>query len=477
MSLEPGQVLDGKYRIKRLIGEGGMGAVFEGENVKIQRRVAIKVVHAAYASNSGVMARFQREAQAAGRIGNDHILEVLDLGELPDGSHYMVLEFLDGEPLSKRIETRGRMDPRELAPLAIQMLKGLGAAHGAGIIHRDLKPDNIFLLKEKAGVQDFVKIIDFGISKFQPLSGGDGMKMTSTGAVMGTPYYMSPEQASGNNQIDARSDLYAVGVILYEAVTGRVPFDGDTFNQLMFKIVLQDAPPPMEVVPDLDPAFASIVMKAMVRDVAGRFQTADEFSQALKAWLEKGADVHVPVATRGDASIPGVPVGAFGKTGQNPSLTQGGGSRTGGAVQPRATGGTWAASQPGVPPQPPGSQKLVVGAIAGGLALLAAIVGGVVMFRGKSAEQPPGPPTPAAVAPPAPSPPPAPKPVEVAPAPRPVEAAPAPKPAETAAVPAPKPAPKTASHAPAAAKPGKPAAKPGAAAAKPASGAEPYFGY
>jgi len=186
MSLEPGQTIEGKYRIKGLIGEGGMGAVYEGENTRIQRRVAIKVLHPSYTQNEDVMARFQREAQAAGRIGNDHILEVLDLGSLPDGSHFMVLEFLDGEPLSARIQRVGRMQPHEVAPLARQMLKGLAAAHAAGIVHRDLKPDNIFILKEKAGTPDFVKIIDFGISKFQPLS-GDGMKMTRTGAVMGTP--------------------------------------------------------------------------------------------------------------------------------------------------------------------------------------------------------------------------------------------------------------------------------------------------
>src|SRR5689334_23048192 len=149
MSLELGQVLEGKYRIVRLIGEGGMGAVYEGENIRIHRRVAIKVVHPAFASNAEVVARFQREAQAAGRIGNDHILEVLDLGVLPDGAHFMVLEFLDGEPLSKRISRIGRMSPQEIAPLARQMLKGLGAAHVAGIVHRDLKPDNIFILKEK----------------------------------------------------------------------------------------------------------------------------------------------------------------------------------------------------------------------------------------------------------------------------------------------------------------------------------------
>ena len=226
MSLQPGQILDNKYRIVRLIGEGGMGAVFEGENTLIKRRVAIKVLHAQAASHEGTVLRFEREAQAAGRIGSEHILEILDLGVLPGGERYMVMEFLDGEPLSSRIRTHGRLTPAQLYPLFRQALTGLDAAHRAGIIHRDLKPDNIFVLHRKLGHNDFVKLIDFGISKFNVL-GGD-MAMTRTGAVMGTPYYMSPEQAKGASNIDARSDLYTMGVIAYEALAGQVPFNGDT---------------------------------------------------------------------------------------------------------------------------------------------------------------------------------------------------------------------------------------------------------
>ena len=320
MRIEPGQVFGGKYKIIGLLGEGGMGAVYEGENARIHRKVAIKVLHTGLVQNADVVKRFEREAQAAGRIGSRHIVEVLDLGELEDGTRYMVLEFLEGETLERRIKTRGRMSVEEVVPIMHQLLEGLGAAHQAGIIHRDLKPANVYLLPTKMGIRDFVKILDFGVSKFNVLGGDEAMSMTRTGAVMGTPFYMSPEQAKGSRSIDARSDLYAVGVILYECITGQVPFSAETFNELMFKIVLESPPPPESFVPHLNPAMGAVVRRAMAREPADRFQTVVQFQQAL-------AEIGGQQTYQGHPGNPATQSGAYPQA--NAPGTRGGGQAQG----------------------------------------------------------------------------------------------------------------------------------------------------
>lgn len=366
MGLEIGDTIDDKYRIVKLLGEGGMGAVYEGENVRIHRRVAIKILHANVASNEDAVQRFEREAQAAGRIGSEHIVEVLDLGDLPGGHRYMVMEYLDGQSLSDRISSAGRLSPQATSGIIIDMLDGLKAAHDAGIIHRDLKPDNVFLLTNKNGKRDFVKIVDFGISKFSSLGGE--FSMTRTGAVMGTPYYLSPEQAKGERELDARADLYAVGVILYEAAAGRVPFDGETFNELLFKIVLEPVPPLSTYVPDIDPHFAAIVEKAMARDPALRFQTAEEMKLALSGWLA------------GQPAAPELLASASAATAARAEMkSQIGFDGNAGTIM--QTNGAWANTNAGAATSK-GSKKVIIAAAAAAALLL----GGFGLYAMKSSE-------------------------------------------------------------------------------------------
>ncbi len=324
MALQPGEIIDGKYRIVKLIGEGGMGAVYLGENTRIKRKVAIKVLHASVAEKVEVVARFEREAQAAGRIGSEHIVEVLDLGSLPSNERFMVMEYLEGEDLTSRIKSRKRLTPHECIPILDQVLEGLGAAHEAQIVHRDLKPDNIFILNNKAGRADFVKILDFGVSKFSALD--SEMSMTRTGAVMGTPYYMSPEQAKGG-VVDNRSDLYAIGVVLYQMVTGRVPFNASSFNELLFKIALESPEPVEQIVPDCPPSFTAIINKAMAREPEARFQSSQEFRAVLQQWAHSGAAPGVPAPTQPMPAMPDMrhPMGSSPMlAGSNPELRQSG---------------------------------------------------------------------------------------------------------------------------------------------------------
>ena len=297
MGLSEGDVIDGKYRILRLLGKGGMGTVWVAENLRVRRHVAIKVLTRTAAEATGdALLRFEREAQAAGQIGSDHIVEVLDLGTTADGDRFMVLEYLEGDTLKQRMRL-GRLDGQKTAQVFCQLLEGLTAAHAAGIIHRDIKPDNVFLQREKAGHRDWVKILDFGISKFSQLSAEEG-QVTRAGMFMGTPFYMSPEQARTAHAVDTRSDLYSVAVMLFETLTGQVPFSGTTFTELLFKIAFEPQPHPRAVMPTLDDEICAIVLKGMARDPAARFQTAGEFAAALTAWdARRNASPASPMGT------------------------------------------------------------------------------------------------------------------------------------------------------------------------------------
>lgn len=283
-AISPGVVVDGKYRVGRRIGEGGMGTVYEGENLRIERKVAIKVLHAHVASSPEFALRFEREARASARIGSQYVCDVLDLGDLPNGDRYLVMEYLEGESFEERLETR-RLDARQLAPIAFEVLDGLGSMHQASVIHRDLKPANVFLAKRSGGRPETVKILDFGVAKIVP-RGDEPGEMTSTGMMMGTPLYMSPEQARGARDVDGRTDLYAASVMFYRALTGEVPHSGDNLHELLFKIVLEDPRPILELAPDVDPAFAAIVTRGLARDPDARWPSARAYQEAIAAWGE-----------------------------------------------------------------------------------------------------------------------------------------------------------------------------------------------
>ena len=281
MLIAAGTVLEGKYRVAKLLGAGGMGSVWIAEHTMLQRMVAVKILDSSAKKDATAIQRFVREAQTAARLRSDHIVDVLDVGRFDDGTPFLVMELLEGETLSARIKRLGRLTQHEAALFVDQLLDGLGAAHAAGVIHRDIKPDNCFITMKNG--RDHLKLLDFGISKVA----GDPreMRMTKTGVVMGTPYYMAPEQARGAKEIDHRCDLYAAGAILYECVTGRVPFDAESVNELLFKIVLEPLTPPRSLVHDLAPDFEQLVLHAMARESVDRFQTAQSFRDALGAWI------------------------------------------------------------------------------------------------------------------------------------------------------------------------------------------------
>jgi serine/threonine-protein kinase len=289
--LSRGDIIDGKYLVARLIGEGGMGAVYEGVNLRLQRPVAIKVMHASMARDRDLVRRFEREARAAAKIGSKHIADVLDLGDLPDGDRFMIMEYLDGESLSSRLKKRGRITPHEAAGIGIQLLEGLIKVHEARIVHRDLKPANIFLAKGDDG-RDFVKILDFGICKVLRPDPGRAEVSTGIGDIFGTLAYMCPEHIEhGAKALDERSDLYAVGVILYRCVAGRVPFQARDLVDLLRQLREGHTPSLREIAPELDRNFVRIVDKAIEWERKARFQTAADFQSALVRWSKSAARI------------------------------------------------------------------------------------------------------------------------------------------------------------------------------------------
>ena len=272
-------ILDGKYELVRLLGTGGMGTVYEARHVILGKRVAVKFLHSGYASDEAVVQRFFREAQAAAAIGHKNIIDVMDVAVTSEGVPYLVMEYLEGESLGSLIARRNRVDVAAACGIMEPVLLALGAAHQTGIVHRDLKPDNIFLA-HREGAPPQVKLIDFGISKHT--RGTGETNLTQAGSVLGTPCYMSPEQAAGG-EVDARSDLWSAGVILHELLTGEPPFDGDNVNMILAAVLTKEVPRPTTRFADFPIEAEQIVMRALARDRDHRFSSAAEMLEWLRS--------------------------------------------------------------------------------------------------------------------------------------------------------------------------------------------------
>jgi serine/threonine protein kinase len=276
-----GKVLNEKYRIIRRLGEGGVGAVYLGEHVIIGKKVAVKVLHAEFARDDRIVMRFFREAQAAAAIGHKNIVDVMDVGvSSPGGEPYLVMEYLEGESLGSLLGREKRLDLAAASSILEPALRALVAAHAKGIVHRDLKPDNIFLLHEPDELPT-VKLIDFSIAKF--MRDGAQSKITYPSQVFGTPAYMSPEQAVGASSVDHRTDLFSIGVIFYEMLSGELPFVAENNTALLLKIVSEAPRPPKEVYAGFPLVAEPVVARALAKKVEDRFQNAAEMLDSIKS--------------------------------------------------------------------------------------------------------------------------------------------------------------------------------------------------
>ncbi len=286
-----GTTVAGRYKVIKLLGEGGMGQVYLAEHTAIEKRIALKVLRAEYAHKGEIVTRFQQEAISASRIKHPNVLDVFDFGQLENGCFYLAMEFLEGNDLADELQRARVLTAPRALPIAMQICRALAVAHSKGVVHRDMKPENVFLQRTGDG-EEIVKIVDFGIAQLKPsneeaAAASTHRRLTRTGMIFGTPEYMAPEQASGKHA-DLRCDIYACGIILFELFTGTVPFTGETFLGVLTKH-LNEMPPAMRsVYPDLQlsPELEGVVMRALAKDPTQRYQTMSELAQALASTPE-----------------------------------------------------------------------------------------------------------------------------------------------------------------------------------------------
>jgi hypothetical protein len=439
MLLQANVVIADRFRLIRQLGQGGMGSVWLATHLALDIPCAVKFIEGEIAQLPEAQARFEREAKAAAQLRSPHVVQILDHGVF-QGTPYIAMELLDGEDFGKRLAKLGRMPPGDVIRIITQTCRALTKAHSVGIVHRDLKPDNIYLVPDDD--REIAKVLDFGIAK---TTGGIDGSNTKTGAMLGTPYYMSPEQAQGTRAVDARSDLWSLAVIAFQALTGRLPFESEALGDLLVKIIVAPIPNARDFAPDLPPTFDAWWQKGSQRDPSLRFQSARELADSLALALGQSQGIggesgpYRPMQSSVADGLPGYTAPQGMSTGGYRAVT---GAAMAGTQLGPTTGATMSRTFDGPGGGP--SKKGLAMALGGGAVLLLALgIAGVSMMKGKGDAQAPV----VAAAPPTPSPqpaavekvaPPAPPPAPVAlPAEAPATAIAAEKPvAEVAAAPA-----------------------------------------
>lgn len=272
-----GDVLSGKFRVERVLGVGGMGVVVAATHLQLGQRVALKFMLKAAMGYGDNVARFEREARAAVRLRSDHVAKVTDVGRLDDGAPYMIMEFLEGDDLDRYMRTHGPLPIQLAVDFVLQACEAIAEAHSLGIVHRDLKPKNLFLTQRLNG-EPLVKVLDFGVSK---MMGAEELSLTQTTQVLGSPSYMSPEQLRASRDVDGRTDIWALGTILYELLTGTVPFPANTLTQLTAMVIAEPPRPIESLRPDIPPPLRAIILRCLEKKAEHRYQSVADFAAAL----------------------------------------------------------------------------------------------------------------------------------------------------------------------------------------------------